>query len=101
MSELTPKYLIRDSQGNVYGPADEAMLRDWVQQGRIVQGMDVAPRETREWIEASQPPAPADLFPKPSPRPEPSLDTPSPSTATTTPDPFSTSQIPTTPQPLA
>jgi hypothetical protein len=67
MSEQTPKYLVRDAQGNVYGPADEAMLRDWVQQGRIAAGMDIAPRETREWIEVSRHPALADLFAHPAP----------------------------------
>ena len=65
MSEPTPQYLIRDPQGNVYGPADEAMLRQWVQQGRIVPGMEVALRETRAWIEASQHPAIADLLARP------------------------------------
>ena len=47
------KYLIRDPQGNVYGPADAVLLREWVAQGRIVPGMAIAPRETREWVEAS------------------------------------------------
>jgi hypothetical protein len=62
MSDSTLQYLVRDSQGNVYGPADEGMLREWVQQGRITAGMHVAPRETREWMEATQHPALADLF---------------------------------------
>src|SRR4029079_14218239 len=47
------KYLIRDPQGNVYGPADGALLREWVAQGRIVPGMGIAARETREWVGAS------------------------------------------------
>jgi hypothetical protein len=47
------KYLVRDPQGNVYGPADGEMLRAWVREGRIVPGMHVAPRETREWVEVS------------------------------------------------
>src|SRR6187401_218745 len=63
MSEVeSPKYLVRDPQGNVYGPADIATLRDWVGQGRIVAGMHIAPRETREWVEVSQHPSLADLF---------------------------------------
>jgi hypothetical protein len=49
----TQKYLVRDPQGNVYGPADADMLRDWVREGRIVPGMHVAPRETREWVEVT------------------------------------------------
>jgi hypothetical protein len=61
-SELPQKYLVRDPQGNVYGPADAAMLRDWVAQGRIVPGMHIAPQETREWAEVSQHPALMDLF---------------------------------------
>jgi hypothetical protein len=47
------KYLVRDPQGSVYGPADGEMLRAWVREGRIVPGMHIAPRETREWVEAS------------------------------------------------
>ena len=63
MSEVeSPKYLVRDPQGNVYGPADIATLRDWLGQGRIVAGMHIAPRETREWVEVAQHPALADLF---------------------------------------
>jgi hypothetical protein len=56
------KYLIRDTQGNVYGPADAALLRDWVAQGRIVAGMFIAERETRQWIEASEHFTVADLL---------------------------------------
>ena len=63
MSEVPPQmYLVRDPQGNVYGPADAATLREWVGQGRIVAGMHIAPRETREWVEVSQHPVLADLF---------------------------------------
>jgi len=66
----TQKYLIRDAQGNVYGPADAALLRDWVGQGRIVAGMFIAERETRQWVEASTHPTVADLLqPKSQPRP--------------------------------
>ncbi|HVT80514.1 MAG TPA: hypothetical protein VHM90_07650 [Phycisphaerae bacterium] len=63
------KYLIRDPQGNVYGPADAALLRDWVGQGRIVAGMFIADRETRQWIEASTHPIVADLLQAKTPRP--------------------------------
>ena len=63
MSENVPqKYLVRDPQGNVYGPADVASLRQWVQQGRIIAGMHIAAREDGEWIEVATHPALADLF---------------------------------------
>jgi len=63
MSEVQPQmYLVRDPQGNVYGPADAGTLREWVGQGRIVAGMHIAPRETREWVEVSQHPVLTDLF---------------------------------------
>ena len=62
VSESSPKFLVRDQEGHVYGPADEALLREWVQEGRIVVGMAIAPRETREWVDALAHPAVADLL---------------------------------------
>ena len=63
MSEMgSQKYLVRDPQGNVYGPAEIAALRQWVQQGRIIAGMHIAAREDGEWIEVSAHPGLADLF---------------------------------------
>ena len=63
MSENVPqKYLVRDPQGNVYGPADVTTLRQWVQQGRIIAGMHIAAREDGAWIEVSAHPDLADLF---------------------------------------
>ncbi len=62
MEDSAQKYLIRDAQGNVYGPADAALLREWVGQGRIVAGMFIAERETRQWVEAAVHPAVADLL---------------------------------------
>jgi hypothetical protein len=56
------QYLVRDPDGNVYGPAEAALLREWVQQGRIVAGMHIAPRETGEWVEVSVHPALAGCF---------------------------------------
>jgi hypothetical protein len=56
------KYLVRDPQGNVYGPADVDLLAQWVLQGRIIPGMYIAPRETGEWAEVSTHPALAHLF---------------------------------------
>jgi len=61
-TQFTPAFSIRDAQGNIYGPADAAMLRDWVAQGRIVAGMHIAERGTDAWVEASQHPAIADLL---------------------------------------
>ena len=67
MSENSAQqYLVRDPQGNVYGPADIATLREWVRQGRIVAGMHIAPKETAEWIEVSAHAGLADLL-APSP----------------------------------
>ena len=63
MSEgVSGRYLVRDPQGNVYGPADAQMLRAWVAQGRIVAGMAIAAQETREWVPAAEHPAVADLL---------------------------------------
>jgi hypothetical protein len=56
------KYMVRDPQGNVYGPADVNLLAQWVVQGRIIPGMYIAPRETGEWAEVSTHPALAHLF---------------------------------------
>ena len=47
MSENMPRYQVRDPQGNVYGPAEAATLRDWVRQGRIIAGMHIADQLTR------------------------------------------------------
>jgi hypothetical protein len=58
----TQQYLVRDPQGNVYGPADEGLLRAWAAQGRIVPGMHVAAKETGEWLEVSGHPALAGCF---------------------------------------
>ena len=62
MAGEAQKYLVRDPQGNVYGPADAELLREWVSQGRIVPGMAIAPRETREWMEAAEHPTIRDLL---------------------------------------
>ena len=62
MSENTPRYQVRDPQGNIYGPADAPTLRDWVQQGRIVAGMHIADQADGQWVEVSVHPALADLF---------------------------------------
>jgi hypothetical protein len=96
------KYLVRDPQGNVYGPADVAVLEQWIMQGRIVAGMHIAPRETGEWAEVSTHPALAHLFPKesaPQAPPAPTSDVepapPTPSVAQP-PTPYG-AQIPATP----
>jgi hypothetical protein len=85
MSENTfvQKYLVKDTQGNIYGPADSGMLRQWVLEGRIVAGMWIAEQETRAWMESSQHPAVADMLqvspaavtgpPEEPPAPAPSL----------------------------
>ena len=63
MSEPTSeKFIVRDPQGNIFGPADVDMLRRWVTEGRIVPGMAIAPRNTSDWTEASVHPATADLL---------------------------------------
>lgn len=61
MSDNT-RYQVRDPQGNIYGPADAAALREWVQQGRIVAGMHIADQADGQWVEVSVHPALADLF---------------------------------------
>jgi hypothetical protein len=59
------EYLVRDPQGNVYGPAAARLLREWAAQGRIVPGMHIAPKETGEWVEVSVHPALAGCFAAP------------------------------------
>ena len=56
------QYNVRDSQGNVYGPATADMLRQWVREGRIVAGMSIAPEGTDNWTEVSVHPGLSDLF---------------------------------------
>jgi len=56
------KFIVRDPQGNIFGPADADMLRRWVTEGRIVPGMAIAPRDTSDWTEASIHPATAELL---------------------------------------
>src|ERR1051325_5299127 len=56
------KFIVRDPQGNIYGPADADMLRRWVAEGRIIPGMHIAPRDTTTWTEASVPPITAALL---------------------------------------
>ncbi len=56
------QYNVRDSQGNVYGPATADMLRQWVKEGRIVAGMSIAPEGTDQWTEVSVHPNLSDLF---------------------------------------
>jgi hypothetical protein len=56
------QYLVRDQEGNVYGPAEAELLRQWAAQGRIVPGMHIAARETGEWVEVSVHPALAGCF---------------------------------------
>jgi hypothetical protein len=60
------QYSIRDSFGNVYGPASIELLRQWVREGRIAVGMLIAPEGTMEWIDVSSHPGLADLFGKPA-----------------------------------
>jgi hypothetical protein len=56
------QYSIRDLRGNIYGPATGPMLRQWITEGRIIQGMSIAPEGTNEWQEVSQHPDVRDLF---------------------------------------
>jgi hypothetical protein len=66
------QFVVRDPQGNVYGPANPSTLRQWVGEGRIIAGMHIAPRDTSAWIEVSTHPDLADLFPQPAAVPDPS-----------------------------
>ncbi|HUO08894.1 MAG TPA: hypothetical protein VM008_11375 [Phycisphaerae bacterium] len=61
MSEAT-QFSIRDSRGNIYGPATMEAVRQWIREGRIVPGMFIAPERTTDWVEVSNHPALADLF---------------------------------------
>jgi hypothetical protein len=83
------QYSVRDSYGNIYGPASIELLRQWIGEGRIIAGMQIAPEGTENWIEVSTHPGLADLFAKPaSPTPQlvptrdPRLGTPTPATST-------------------
>jgi hypothetical protein len=56
------QYSVRDSYGNIYGPAPAALLRQWVGEGRIVPGMLISAAGDSTWVEVSAHPAVADLF---------------------------------------
>jgi hypothetical protein len=62
MPENAVQYMVRDPQGNLFGPADQTLLRQWVTEGRIVAGMSIAVRDSDQWVEASVHPAVADLL---------------------------------------
>lgn len=55
-------YLVRDAQGNIYGPAPLAVLRQWVHENRIAAGMEIAPQGSDAWQLAGTHPALVDLF---------------------------------------
>jgi len=62
MSNPMAQYMVKDPQGNVYGPASVATLRDWITEGRIIATMQIAPQGTNEWIVVASHPELADLF---------------------------------------
>lgn len=56
------QYMVRDAQGQEYGPADIATLRQWVRERRILAAMQIAVCGTQQWSVAGLHPQLADLF---------------------------------------
>jgi hypothetical protein len=59
------RYTVRDQYGNLYGPANAEMLRQWVAEGRIVAGMTISTEGAADWHEVATHQALADLFSAP------------------------------------
>jgi hypothetical protein len=47
------QYMVRDPQGNVYGPANMETLKQWVREGRITAAMQLAPEGSVDWKPAA------------------------------------------------
>ena len=92
MSEYA-QYLVRDQQGNSFGPADMQMLRQWVKEGRIVAGMSISLRDSGQWSDAAVHPITSDLVQARLREEQAPADNPPPSTiaisSLTSPAPFS------------
>ena len=48
------QYYVRDEQGEVYGPADETAIRDWIREQRIGPDTPVSNSAQGPWLPASQ-----------------------------------------------
>lgn len=57
-----PLYVVRDTAGNIYGPAAIPLLRQWISENRIVAGMLIAPKGSQQWSDVASHPELADLF---------------------------------------
>ena len=64
-----PVYRVHDAQGNLYGPADAATLRQWAREGRIIPGMSITEDGSTEWSEVSTHPIFAGIFGPAEPAP--------------------------------
>src|SRR5687768_2724710 len=47
-------YVVRDSAGSLYGPANVPTLRQWVAEGRITATMHVAQQGTQQFVMAGE-----------------------------------------------
>jgi hypothetical protein len=56
-------YVVRDTAGAIYGPANVGTLRQWIGEGRITRQMQVAVQGTNNFVEAGQIPELASAFP--------------------------------------
>ena len=56
------EYFIRDDQGNVYGPADESTLYQWIGEGRIAVDTSLGIDSKGPWLPAGQIRALANAF---------------------------------------
>ncbi len=56
-------YWIIASDGNCYGPADDATMRRWISEGRVIAPTPVGPTKDGPWNEARSVPTLAALFP--------------------------------------
>ena len=61
MSEVI-QYMVRDPQGSVYGPAPMDLIGQWVREGRITAGMQLAPEGSVDWKPAAAYPELREFF---------------------------------------
>lgn len=83
-------YVVRDTAGAIYGPANVSTLRQWIAEGRITRQMHVAVQGTTNFVEAGQMPELASAFPDGRQQPAQSAT----ATATTTPTQTATATNP-------
>ncbi len=61
------QYMVKDAQGNIYGPATIPILRQWIAEHRVLGSMNIAPQGTNDWQLVSAHPQLADVTADPAP----------------------------------